>query len=162
MESHGPWVLVLGLPLPCWEHFGPQLLNTYKWSDGFQSSLQLSSPVGRRTPISCSNIKAVSWGPFTYFILLIFFFFFYSCTSSIRKFLGWGSNRSCSCQPPPQPQQHWIQDASVTHAAAYGNTEALTQWARPGIEPACSQRPHLVLNPLGHRETPIYLFSKPH
>ena len=40
--------------------------------------------------------------------LFFFFFFFYGHTCCIWKFPGEGSNRSCSCQPIPQPWQRGI------------------------------------------------------
>ena len=39
---------------------------------------------------------------------------------------------------------------SVTYNAAYSNAGFLTQWARPRIDPASSQRQPWVLNPLSH------------
>ena len=41
-------------------------------------------------------------------------------------------------QPTAQPQQNQIQATSVTYVTACGNTRSLTQWVRPGIEPASS------------------------
>ena len=41
------------------------------------------------------------------------FFFPKGHTSGIWKFLGWGSNQGCSCQPAPQSQQHRTQAAST-------------------------------------------------
>ena len=43
-----------------------------------------------------------------------------------------------------------IQAASETYTTACGNARALTHWARPGIEPASSQRQSWVLNLLSH------------
>ena len=43
----------------------------------------------------------------SYFFYLLFFAF-QGSTCSIWRFPGEGSNRSCSCQPTPQPQQHGI------------------------------------------------------
>ena len=37
-----------------------------------------------------------------------------------------GSNQSCSLQPTPEPQQHWIRAASATYATAHGNAGSLT------------------------------------
>ena len=67
--------------------------------------------------------------------------FFGGChTYSIWKFPGEGSNRSCSWQPAPQPQQRgiWAADVDVTYTTAHGNIRSVTHWARPGIEPAYS------------------------
>ena len=38
----------------------------------------------------------------------------------------------------PQPQQCQILDMSATYTTAHGNTGSLTDWVRPGIEPATS------------------------
>ena len=46
------------------------------------------------------------------------------------------SNWSYSCRPTPQPQQHGIRATSAIYTAAHG--DALTHWARPGIEPTTS------------------------
>ena len=45
-----------------------------------------------------------------------------------------GSNRSCSCQPTPWPQQCRIQATSVIYSIALAMPDPLTHWARPGIE----------------------------
>ena len=63
----------------------------------------------------------------------IFIFPFYGCICSTWKLLGQGWNRSCSCQPTPQPQQCRIGAKSSTYAAAHSNTGSLTHWMRPGI-----------------------------
>ena len=42
------------------------------------------------------------------------------------KFPGQRSNRSCSCQPTPQPQQLRIQATSATYTTAHGNAGSLT------------------------------------
>ena len=79
------------------------------------------------------------------------FFFFFSFFFSFLFLLYWlfraahmayegsqarGQNQSCSCWPTPQQRQIWA--ASVTYTTALGNSGFLTQWARPGIEPASS------------------------
>ena len=46
-----------------------------------------------------------------------------------------GAESELPLWPMPQPQQHWIQVASVTCATAYGNSGSLTHWARPGTKP---------------------------
>ena len=43
-----------------------------------------------------------------------------------------------SWQPTPQPQQGQIWAVSATYTAAHSNTQSLTHWGRPGIEPATS------------------------
>ena len=80
--------------------------------------------------------------------LLCLFSSFFSFFFVFLPFLGplpWhmevprlGSNRSCSHRPTPEPQQHQIQAASVTHTTAHGSAGSLTHRARPGIEPATS------------------------
>ena len=37
-----------------------------------------------------------------------------------------------------EPRQRQIRAASVTYTTAHSNTQSLTHWARPGIEPATS------------------------
>ena len=64
--------------------------------------------------------------------------FFKGCTHDIGKFPDWGSNRSCSCQPMPQPLQHQIRVTLASYTIAHSNTGSLTHWGWPGIEPAGS------------------------
>ena len=64
--------------------------------------------------------------------------FFGGRTCGIRRFPGYWSNQSCSCQPISQAHQCWIQVASATYTTAHSNTRSLTHWARPGIGPATS------------------------
>ena len=59
-------------------------------------------------------------------------------THSIWRFPGQGLNRSCSCRPTPQPQQHGVWAATATYTTAHSNTGCLTHWVVPGIEPASS------------------------
>ena len=93
-----------------------------------------------------------------------------------------GANRSCSCWPTPQPQQHGIQAESVTYAIAYCNTRSITHWGRPGIKPTsiwilvaayttvmatsdpssicdlrCSLWQHQTLNPLSEARNPTWV-----
>ena len=60
---------------------------------------------------------------FFFFFLLFFFYFFFfffflsfchflGCSRGIWRFPGQGSNRSCSRQPTPEPQQHGIRAVS--------------------------------------------------
>ena len=70
-----------------------------------------------------------------------FFFFFWSfqgCTPGIWRFPGQGSNWRCCCRPMPGPQHCQIRAAFAIYTTAHSNTESLTRWARPGIEPATS------------------------
>ena len=58
--------------------------------------------------------------------LFSFFSPFYSHTCGLWKFLGQGSNQSCSCRPTPQSRQHHIRGTSATYAPPCGNTGSLT------------------------------------
>ena len=60
---------------------------------------------------------------------------FQGCMCSIWKFPGQRLNRSCSCQPVPQPQKCGIQATSATYATAHGDAGSLTHLVGPGIEP---------------------------
>ena len=80
-----------------------------------------------------------------------FFFFpfsFQGCTHGIWKFLGQGSNKSCSCQPIPQPRG--ILAASTTYTVACSNAGSLTHGGRPEIKPTFSWVLVKCLNPLSH------------
>ena len=66
------------------------------------------------------------------YVFLASFFFspfgllsFEGRTCSIWRFLGKGSNQSCSCQLTPQPQQLGIQASSATHPTAHSNARSL-------------------------------------
>ena len=50
--------------------------------------------------------------------------------------------------------------ASATHPAACGNSESLTHWLRPGIEPSFSQARCWVFNPPSHNGNSCYRFLK--
>ena len=89
-----------------------------------------------------------------------FFFFFKGRTCSIWRFPGQGLNRSYSCQPIPQPQQHRIQATSATYTTVHGNTRSLTHWARPGIEPSTSWFLVGFFSTMPRQELPITLFFK--
>ena len=73
---------------------------------------------------------------FSFFFLSFVFCLFRALPHSIWRFPGWGSNRSCSCWPTPEPQQRQIQDAPETYTTAQHNPGSLIHWARPGIESA--------------------------
>jgi len=79
----------------------------------------------------------------------IFFFFFFplsfclflGCSRGKWSFPGWGSNRTCSHWPTPQPHSHsnvGIRAVSATYTTAHGNSGSLIHWARSGIKPATS------------------------
>ena len=48
------------------------------------------------------------------------------------------SNRSCSWQPMPEPQQWGIWALSMNYTTAHGNAGSFTHWSRPGIKPTMS------------------------
>ena len=48
------------------------------------------------------------------------------------------------------PDRGGIRAVAVTYNTAWDSTRFLTHWARPGVEPASSQRQHWALNPLRH------------
>ena len=64
--------------------------------------------------------------------------FFRATPAAYRGSQARGSNQSCSCRPMPQSQQRGIWAASMTYTTAHGNVRSLTQWTRPGMEPATS------------------------
>ena len=69
---------------------------------------------------------------FYYYYYYYFFFFFWSfChflgrSHSTWRFPGWGSHRSCSRWPMPEPQQRGIRATSATYTTAHSNTRSLT------------------------------------
>ena len=71
----------------------------------------------------------------------VFLFFLLGDTCSIWRFPGQESNRSRSCWPMPQPQQHQIRAMSATYTTAHSNARSSTHRARPGIKPAYSWIP---------------------
>ena len=81
-----------------------------------------------------------------------FFFSFFLKTAPVAygSSQARGSNRSYSCRPTPQPQQHWIQAESKTYTTAYGNAGSLTHWVRPWMEPISSRTLCRILNLLSH------------
>ena len=80
------------------------------------------------------------------FFLLVFMVARVACGSSQAR----GRMRAVADSLHHSNSKHWIQPASVTYAAAGGNTRSLTHWARPGIEPAPSQKLLCIFNPLSH------------
>ena len=75
---------------------------------------------------------------FVIFFIFLSFWHFLGRSSSIWRFPGQGSNRSCSRPPTPQPQQLGIRAASATYTTAHGNAGSFTHRARAGMEPATS------------------------
>ena len=63
-------------------------------------------------------------------------FVFLGCIRSIWKFLGQGSNLSCSHWPIPQQCQ--IRALSATYVAVQGNAGSLTHWVRLRMGPVSS------------------------
>ena len=92
--------------------------------------------------------------PFPY--LLTFFFSFLWLNLWHMEVPGLGSNRSWSCQPTLQPQQHQIWAASVTYNTACGSAKSLTHWVRPGIELTSLWILCWVLNWLGHNRNSLH------
>ena len=88
----------------------------------------------------------------TFFIF--FYLFFLWLHLQHMEVSGPGVKWQLQLRPIPQPPQHWICTASSTYSATWDNARFLTQWARPGIKPASSQRQHWALNPLNHNGTP--------
>ena len=78
------------------------------------------------TDPSCYSDNTESLTCCTKELFILFFFFFKSCTCSIWRFPGKGSNPSCSCQPTPQPQHHGILAMSLTYTTAHGKARSLT------------------------------------
>ena len=91
-------------------------------------------------PMSCflrplASLPCVGRRVFTCLFVCLFWLFratpaAYGCSQDRVT----GLNRSRSCWPPPQPQQHRIQASSVPYTTAYSNSGSLTHWARPGIK----------------------------
>ena len=65
------------------------------------------------------------------------FFSFYGCTPWHMEVPRLGSNRSRSCQPTPQPQQHQMWATSATYTPAHSNAGSSTHWAGPRIKWVC-------------------------
>ena len=72
-------------------------------------------------------------------LFALFFFFFFFCFLGLHsrhmEVTRLGPNRSYSCWPTPQPQQHQIWATSSTYTTAHSIAGSLTYWVRPGIEP---------------------------
>ena len=89
--------------------------------------------------------------PWDKFIFIIFIYFLLSTAAPVTH----GSSQpkggiGAAAKGYTTAQQHQIWVASVTYVRACGNARSLTQWVRPGIEPASSQRKLWVLNLLSH------------
>ena len=80
------------------------------------------------TKLKISAISAFATNYFEEFCLFFFFFFFafWGYTHGIWKFPDQGSNRSYSCWPMSQLQQHRISGTSATYTIAHGSTGSLT------------------------------------
>ena len=57
---------------------------------------------------------------------VVSFLVFQGRIHGVWKFPGQGSDRSYSCQPTPQSQQHWILATSATYTTAHGSARSLT------------------------------------
>ena len=93
-----------------------------------------------------------------FFFFLSSFFFFLGCSCSIFKFPDLGLYWCFSCRATPQPHQCQIWTMSVTYTTAHSNPVSLTQWVRPGIEPA-SSRILVGLFPLSHNGNSSFTFD---
>ena len=82
--------------------------------------LHLPSPFGHSTlRLLCNSI-------IFYFFLFFFFFSFQGHTYGILKFPVQGSNKSCSCQSIPQPQQRGIPTTYETYTTAHRSAASLS------------------------------------
>ena len=138
---------VCNLHLSSQQHWNPNVIPMWGQGSnlhlhGYQSHLSLLHHNGTSTFSTFWNVLLYTCTIFTCFIFLFFFFlsFFYFLdrSPSTWRFPGYGSNRSRSHRPTPEPQQRGIQGPSATYTTAHGNTGSLTHWARPGIQPATS------------------------
>ena len=85
-------------------------------------------------------------------------FFLFTAAPEHREVTGWGIESELQLQSMPRPRQLQIQAALwPMYATACNNVRSLTHWVRPGIEPAFSQRPRQVFNPLSHNGNSIIL-----
>ena len=92
------------------------------------------------------------------FFLNLFYFIFKGHTRDIWKFPGQGSNRSCSCQPTPQPQQRRIRGTSANDITTRGNARSLNTERGQGLNPSHGyQLGSLPLSHEGHSE--MFKFS---
>jgi len=92
-------------------------------------------------------------------VVIGFFFYFLFFLLFRAAPVAYGElNRSCSCWPMPQPQQHQIWTLSATYTTAHSNTKSLTHWARPGIEPASSWMLVRFINRWAMTGTPAKLY----
>ena len=62
--------------------------------------------------------------------------------------------------PTPEPQQRQTQAMSVTYTTAHGNTGSLTQWVKPGFEPATSWFPVGFVSTAPLQEFLFYVFNR--
>ena len=76
--------------------------------------------------------------PYFYIFYLLFYFNLFRAAPRHMEVPRLGSNRTCSRQLTPQPQQCGIRVASAGYTTAHGNARSLTHWARPGIKPSPS------------------------
>ena len=112
--------------------------------------------------IATLNVKSLQ-GAALLFGALSFLFYFWGCILGTWRFPGQGSNRSCSCRPPPQPQQRGIRAESATCTIALGNAGSLPHGARLGRDlrpPGC----HSGAFPLchgGNSSSPFTFLSRP-
>ena len=87
-------------------------LDPLAWEPPYASGVALEKAKSKK------KILLVSL--FIYLILFIFLLF-RAVPTAYGGSQARGSNRSCSCQPTPEPQQRGIRAASVTHTTTHAN-----------------------------------------
>ena len=93
--------------------------------------------------------------------LVSFFLSFYSHTCGIGKFLGQGSNWSCSCSLGYSHGNTRSKPHLQPMPQALGNARSLTHWVRPGTEPASSETMRHVEIPRPGIEPASQQWAKP-
>ena len=80
-----------------------------------------------------------------------FFFFFFLFIAALAAYrLGVESELLLQAYTKTWQCGIWAVSVIYTYVVACGNAEALTHWARTGVEPTSSQRLYWILNPLRH------------
>ena len=95
------------------EHYCIGIFSLISCLSPVRQDSQTQKTQSRLSPIEPLKNKTVDIQDILFLALFFFFFFFLSFQShtwGTWKFPGQGSNRSCSCQPTPESQQHGIQD----------------------------------------------------
>ena len=116
----------------------------------------LTTPPDNSLKSLCSPPPAL---PYLRQPFLIFFFLFTAAPEAYGSSQS-GVKLELQLRPMLQPQQHWIPTLSVTYMTACGNTRSLTQWARPGFDPASSRALCQVFNLLSHNVNSVIFLTK--